>query len=454
MGKIETDHTGSGGGITLSSDGTSLLLDGTAIGGGGGGADLYAAETTGSTDPTATGTLSLAIGSNAQADGNDSIAIGLDAVAGLDGISIGKSAGNGTLSGGNYNLAIGRGAASNLTTGDSNTAVGRSALAAGLTGPLTGSQNTAIGLDAGAKVSSGSNNFMGGAQAGNAITSGSQNTFIGYNSDGVANSSNQTALGYQAISGGASATALTNSYASGSESFAAAIANNTSSYGATGANSIAIGYQAKASGEYSVSFGPSNNVSGAYSGAYGRGNTISGGGLYTGYAFGAENTVSSGLAFAFGSKASAATNKFAFSTSRFSSNGDAQQGKYILRSDTTDATAEALTTNNGTADTTNQVVLPNNSAYSFHGTIVARQKTSDGTASAAWKVEGLIRREGSAGTTVLVASTVTALSNTPSWGMALTADTTNGGLAITATGAAATNIRWVATINTSEVTYA
>jgi hypothetical protein len=37
MGKIETDHTGSGGGITLSSDGTSLLLDGTAIGGGGGG---------------------------------------------------------------------------------------------------------------------------------------------------------------------------------------------------------------------------------------------------------------------------------------------------------------------------------------------------------------------------------------------------------------------------------
>ena len=34
MGKIETDHTGSGGGITLSSDGTSLLLDGTAVGGG------------------------------------------------------------------------------------------------------------------------------------------------------------------------------------------------------------------------------------------------------------------------------------------------------------------------------------------------------------------------------------------------------------------------------------
>ena len=33
MGKIELDHTGSGSGITLSSDGTDLLLDGTAIGG-------------------------------------------------------------------------------------------------------------------------------------------------------------------------------------------------------------------------------------------------------------------------------------------------------------------------------------------------------------------------------------------------------------------------------------
>jgi len=33
MGKIEIDHTGSGSGITLSSDGTDLLLDGSAVGG-------------------------------------------------------------------------------------------------------------------------------------------------------------------------------------------------------------------------------------------------------------------------------------------------------------------------------------------------------------------------------------------------------------------------------------
>ena len=40
--------------------------------------------------------------------------------------------------------------------------------------------------------------------------------------------------------------ALGGSYASGADSFAAAIDNNTASYGATGANSIAIGYLAKA----------------------------------------------------------------------------------------------------------------------------------------------------------------------------------------------------------------
>ena len=76
-----------------------------------------------------------------------------------------------------------------------------------------------------------------------------------------------------------------------------------------------------------------------------------------------------------------------------------------------------------------------------------------GTECAAWKVEGLIRREGSAGTTVLVNSATTVLSNAPSWGMALSANTSLGCLKIEVTGAAKT-IRWVATIHTSELTFA
>ena len=126
----------------------------------------------------------------------------------------------------------------------------------------------------------------------------------------------------------------------------------------------------------------------------------------------------------------------------------------VLKADTTDATPKAMASNNNAGGSTNQIILPNNSAYAFHGTIVARQKASEGTASAAWKVAGLIRREGSAGTTVLVNSATTVLDNTPNWGMALSADTTNGCLKIEATGAASTNIRWVASIHSSEITYA
>jgi hypothetical protein len=66
----------------------------------------------------------------------------------------------------------------------------------------------------------------------------------------------------------------------------------------------------------------------------------------------------------------------------------------------------------------------------------------------------MIVRGANAASTTLVFSTVTPISNVPLWTLALSADTTNGGLAVTFTGAAATNIRTVATIQTSEVTYA
>ncbi len=135
-------------------------------------------------------------------------------------------------------------------------------------------------------------------------------------------------------------------------------------------------------------------------------------------------------------------------------NAAGQTGITQTRMATTNATATVLSANGGAAGTTNQVILPNNSAFAFTGIVVARQQASGGTASAAWKVEGLIRREANAGTTTLVFSTVTPISNVPLWALALSADTTNGGLAVTVTGAAATNIKWLATIQTSEVTYA
>ena len=146
--------------------------------------------------------------------------------------------------------------------------------------------------------------------------------------------------------------------------------------------------------------------------------------------------------------------KFAFANDYINNAGDNQRGLYILQASTTDATATPLTFSSFAAGTVSQLNLQNNSAYAFHGTIVARESAASGTDCAAWKIEGLIRREGSASTTVLVNSATTVLDNTPNWGMTLSANTTHGCLRIEVTGAASTNIRWVASIDVSEIVYA
>ena len=295
-----------------------------------------------------------------------------------------------------------------------------------------------ISVDQSPPTASGSLSIAIGADTTASATAG---LALGYNaqstsSNGAAIGSNSGSNGSRAVTG-SGAMALGGSYASGTDSFAAAIATNTSSYGAKGANSISIGYFTTATGGECVSIGSGTIASSTWS-----------------FAFGAYAQATRAGSVALGVYAlSNISGKHVYSGGRFANTGDAQTGTFAFRRATTNATATVLTTDDSAADTTNQIILPNNSAYAFHGTIVARQQASGGTASAAWKIEGLIRREGSAGTTVLVNSATTVLSNTPLWGMALSADTTNGGLKIEVTGAAATNIRWVATIHTSECTF-
>lgn len=262
----------------------------------------------------------------------------------------------------------------------------------------------------------------------NATASSTRATAIGGNS---------SSQGSQAVTG-AGAMALGGSYASGTDSFAAGIGNNTSSYGATANTTVALGPSAKASAASAIAIGNTCVASGAQSVAIG-GNCS------------ATQTASIALGNAavsdvYGKQAISAYSGFGAAA--------VQSGTTMVARGTTDATATVLTANNSAAGTTNQVILPNNTAYAFDGLVVSRQQAADGTASAAWKVEGLIRREANAGTTTLVASTVTAISNVPGWTLALSADTTNGGLTITFTGAAATDIRTFASIRTAEVTYA
>tara|TARA_R110001606_G_scaffold198396_3_gene345914 strand:- start:1572 stop:2759 length:1188 start_codon:yes stop_codon:yes gene_type:complete len=395
MGSVNLDNTGSGSAITLSSDGTSLLLDGTAIGGGGGDPALYADNASSAVTPIATGANAFSIGTNTTASNTSAIAIGADAVA----------------------------------SGYQSQAIGNQTDA-------TATNSSALGV--GAQATASNATAVGGARA-----EASYSTAIGKTSS---NSGSVAAIG-------AAAMAL-NGYASGAASFAAAIDSNTSTYGAQGTSCIAMGSLAKAwDGTATIAIGQNNVANSGSSIMGGKNNITTKNGAFIGG--GDSNKVSSDYGRAGGRYAwsHAVEGKDSWSSGRFAANGDSQAGTFVFRAATTNATAKEMTTN-GSAQSYTTLNVPNNSAFSFSGTIVARQKASEGTASAAWKVEGLIRREGSAGTTVLVNSATTVLDNAPSWGMALTANTTNGGLAITVTGAAATNVRFVATIMTSEVTYA
>jgi hypothetical protein len=135
--------------------------------------------------------------------------------------------------------------------------------------------------------------------------------------------------------------------------------------------------------------------------------------------------------------------------------GTNQSALLILGRQTTDATATVLTSNTSAASGTNQVILPNNSAYYFKGSVIAN--VTGAANGAAWDFSGAIMRGAGVGTTVLIGTPmlnrVAASSGATAWTIAITADTTNGGLAITVTGVAATTIRWVAKIETTEVTY-
>ena len=238
-----------------------------------------------------------------------------------------------------------------------------------------------------------------------------------------------------------------------------------------------------ASGDWSVVVGGRSNT------ASGQGSFVGGGGYYAGIVFantasGAHSTIAGGLSnstsglggFIGGGYANVANGNYssivggARSITRgidgyvtfgphvnpiSDSNGVSQTSILIVARQTTDATATVLTSNTSAASTTNQVILPNNSAYYFRGEVISG--VTGGGNTKGWFIEGVIKRGANAASTALVGTpTVTssyADAGASTWTIALTADTTNGGLAVTFTGQAGTTIRTVCRINTVEMTY-
>jgi hypothetical protein len=236
---------------------------------------------------------------------------------------------------------------------------------------------------------------------GNLNSSPAAYCFIG---GGESNSSNSS---YSAILGGSTNT-VSNSYCG----ILGGVANN-----ASGSNSAIVG-------------GASNVANSTY-------------GVVIGGAYGTPRSI-------IGSFVTPASNNPITATS-----GRTQTATLLLGRQTSDATATVLTSNTSGAGTSNQVILPNNSAYTFEGTCIAN--VTGGGNTSGWKFEGVIKRGANAASTALVAAvTPTVIAQdvgAVTWVLAITADTTNGGIAVTVTGAAATTIRWVCKIETTEVTF-
>jgi hypothetical protein len=252
--------------------------------------------------------------------------------------------------------------------------------------------------------------------------------------------------------------------------------NRGSSTAANNYSAVVGGDSNTASNSFAfIGGGTNNSINSAYAGIIGgTSNTASGSSAFVGG--GTSNTASSSQSVVVGGSGNTANSSNsvviggtygaarsidgnfvapASSNPIISATGRTQTATLLLGRQTTDATATVLTSNTSAASTTNQVILPNNSAYYVKGSIIATVTGGGNTKS--WDFIATIKRGANAAATSIVGAvilnTIAQDAGAASWVVAVTADTTNGGLAVTVTGQAATTIRWVAKLESTEVTY-
>lgn len=213
-----------------------------------------------------------------------------------------------------------------------------------------------------------------------------------------------------------------------------------------GQYNVCTGYFNHVEGSHNTGAGPVCHVEGLYSSASG----------YGSHAGGVQSK-------------STLRGQFSRSNGRFAAFGDAQYSFVILRKFTDDAVATELTLDGnapgshplavflGDTDTNNRIVVPSDKTFLAFVKVIARNVTP---AEAASFLRYLVI-ENRAGTTALVGSVQTIGSDIGSnagvppvgWAVTITADNVNDSLKIKVTGAALTNIRWVAQVELVEVGY-
>lgn len=233
----------------------------------------------------------------------------------------------------------------------------------------------------------------------------------------------------------------------------------------SGQYSAVVGFKNKATAQYTLAGGDTCTTSGTHGFCWGDTSTVTG---VAGIAFGKFHieTAPYGFAANYWNELTGAAEKSAIfgyqgklenrvtlgvAAGFFADKGDAQASFASLKISTTNATQTTLL-----ADTTNYVI-PADTTWAFSVLIAARSDESDGNDSAIYKIEGGLTRDESNNTAIVGSVTVTTIAEdagAAAWDVTAEADDTNEALAIKVTGEAATNIRWVAKVDISQVSFA
>ena len=270
-------------------------------------------------------------------------------------------------------------------------------------------------------------------------------TMIGLIYNNRATGKYSTAFGYgNTASGDYSFAAGNGNTAVGVDSVAAGISCTAN------ANAVALGYGNTASGDYSFAAGAASTASNSYSVAAGASSTASG---VASVVLGYSNNASGGYSFAAGIGALASRyGQASHASGYFAARGDAQASKFVLRNQTTDATATEVKLDG----LTNYLTIAATRTMSFVIRVAAHRTDVSGTAAAWPSITGGITRDATGNCRLLgsiagAGTTTMCDAGASTWSVAVTADSTNNRLAITVTGEAGKTIRWVASVDMAEV---
>ncbi len=137
--------------------------------------------------------------------------------------------------------------------------------------------------------------------------------------------------------------------------------------------------------------------------------------------------------------------QFAHANGAFAAVGDAQSSLYVLHGTTSNGTQTEIFLDGATA----RMTLSSGSTWVFSIFIVGR---SSANLSFGYRIDGVM--DNNAGTTSILGTLDTKLlGNDHAWSVVAQADDTHDALVVKVTGEASTNIRWVASVRTTEVIY-